>query len=80
VQLAWIDKRVGKNPRVGGKTHAADTVSRKSNSIVLSRIARNGVDHMTRARKKDYAGYTNVKVHRRYLKLKEEETGTAETK
>lgn len=35
---------------------------------------------MTRARKKDDAGYTNVKVHRQYLKLKEEETGTAETK
>ena len=33
VQLAWIDKRVGKNPQVGGKTHVADTVSRKSNSI-----------------------------------------------
>ena len=33
MQLAWIDKRVGKNPQVGGKTHVADTVSRKSNSI-----------------------------------------------
>lgn len=53
MQLAWIDKRVGKNPQVGGKTHVADTVSRKSNSIEsFIKDSKKWVDHMSRARKK----------------------------
>ena len=61
-----------------GKIHVTAIVVRKDNSIDnFIKDAKNGVDHMTVARKKILLAAPHVKVHRTYLELTEEETGIA---